>query len=102
MAKSHSRYSLCDNDMKNSTIPTVKKVLAQQDYCLEVFFSNGEHGILNMRPYLDFGVFRRLQNTEAFRQVKVSFNTVEWASGADLDPEFVYRKTRKCSTQHPS
>ena len=101
MVRSHSRYNLCNDSMKNSTTPTVKAVYPQQGYCLEVVFSNGERGILNMRPYLDFGVFKRLQDTEAFRQVKVSFDAVEWSSGVDLDPEFVYQKTKKISDKVP-
>lgn len=81
--------------MKNSTIPEVRKVYPQQDYRLEVHFSNGEKGILNMQPYLDFGIFKRLRDTHVFRKVKVSFNTLVWQSDIDLDPEFVYRKTDK-------
>jgi hypothetical protein len=75
--------------------PSVKKVYPKQDYCLEVHFSNGEKGILNMLPYLDFGVFTRLKDPMHFKQVYVSFDTLEWRVGVDLDPEFVYRKTEK-------
>ena len=92
MVMNHSKYNLYSDDMKN-LIPKVTKVYPQQDYCLEVHFSNGESGILNMRPYLDFGVFKRLQDIQAFQQVRVSFNTLEWQSGVDLDPEFIYQKT---------
>ena len=46
-----------------------------------------------MQPYLDFGVFKRLKDIQAFQQVRVSFNTLEWQSGVDLDPEFIYQKT---------
>ena len=81
--------------MKNSAIPSVKKVYPKQGYCLEVHFSNGESGILNMQPYLGFGVFKRLKDIQAFQKVRVSFDTLEWQSGADLDPEFVYEKTNK-------
>ena len=92
MARRHSKYSLYNDDMKNSTIPAVKKVMPQQDYCLDVVFSNGERGMLNMRPYLDFGVFGRLRDVAAFRQVKVSFDTVQWESDADLDLNLFIKK----------
>jgi len=46
-----------------------------------------------MKPYLDFGVFRRLQSQEFFNQVRISFDTLEWPAGIDLDPEFVYQKS---------
>lgn len=44
-----------------------------------------------MKPFLDFGVFRNLKDETAFGQVRVSFDTIEWPGGIDLDPEFVYR-----------
>jgi hypothetical protein len=45
-----------------------------------------------MKPYLDFGVFSRLKDYKYFKQIKVPFDTIEWESGIDLDPEFVYQK----------
>jgi hypothetical protein len=48
-----------------------------------------------MKLYLDFGVFQRLRNPEVFNQVRVAFGTIEWLSGGDLDPEFVYQKCVK-------
>ena len=43
-------------------------------------------------PYLGFGIFSRLVARDNFIRVKVSFDTIEWDSGADLDPAFVYQK----------
>ena len=48
-----------------------------------------------MKPYLDFGVFRQLREPGVFNQVRVSFDTIEWDPGIDLDPEFVYSKTQR-------
>jgi|GEM_PF-2593767 len=53
---------------------------------------NGETGILDMKPFLEAGVFKKLKEPNAFKRVHVSFDTVEWDSGADLDSEFVYSK----------
>jgi hypothetical protein len=72
--------------------PSVKSVIPNDDYVLSICFDNGECGILDMKPFLDFGVFRRLKNRSAFKRVRVVFDTVEWDSGIDLDPEFVYDK----------
>ena len=74
--------------------PSVKAVSANADYTLSIAFSNGENGVLDMKPFLDFGIFARLKNPNAFAAVAVSFDTVEWKSGADLDPKFVYQKCR--------
>ncbi len=49
-------------------------------------------GVLDMTPYLDFGVFKKLKDFEQFKRVRISFDTIEWACGADLDPEFVRAK----------
>jgi hypothetical protein len=73
--------------------PSVIKVTAEKDYRIVVEFDNDERGVLDMRPYLDFGVFKKLADPAVFGSVKVSFDTVEWANGVDLDPEFVYEKS---------
>ncbi|MDQ7015937.1 MAG: DUF2442 domain-containing protein [Gammaproteobacteria bacterium] len=75
--------------------PAVIRVLAEEDYVLSIDFDNGEKGVLDMKPFLDFGLFRRITNVQEFEKVHVSFDTIEWASGADLDPEFVYLKCSK-------
>ncbi len=72
--------------------PTIKEVIPGDDYKLHIVFENGERGTLDVRPFLDFGVFRRLKDQEAFKRVKVVFDTIEWDVGVDLDPEFVYSK----------
>jgi hypothetical protein len=74
--------------------PAVSKVQPHEDFSLSIVFDDGEAGILDMKPYLDFGVFRRLRDYECFRRVKVAFDTVEWECGVDLDPEFVRAKSR--------
>lgn len=72
--------------------PSVKEVVAGNDYVLSIVFDNGEHGSLDMKEVLDFGVFQRIKNYEAFRRVRVAFDTIEWDCGVDLDPEYVYEK----------
>ena len=75
--------------------PSVTAVVPRNDYLLDITFSNGEYGVLDMKPYLDFGVFNRIKDSESFEKVTVAFDTIEWESGADLDPEFVYAKCKK-------
>jgi len=77
--------------------PSVKSVVPKSDYTLDITFSNGERGALDMKPYLDFGVFNRLKDYSSFEKVTVAFDTVEWEAGADLDPEFVYEKCKKAA-----
>lgn len=70
--------------------PAVKEVIAQSNYNLLLTFENGEQRHLNMRPYLEKGLFRDLLDESVFRSVRISFDTVEWENEADLDPEFIY------------
>ena len=72
--------------------PSVKKVVPNENYVLIIDFDNGESGTLDMKPFLEFGVFQRLKDRNAFNRVRLAFDTVEWDSGVDLDPEFVYAK----------
>lgn len=74
--------------------PAIKEVVAGDDYILSVVFENGECGQLDMKPMLDFGVFRRIREYESFRRVRVAYDTVEWDCGVDLDPEYVYARCR--------
>ncbi|MCU0914832.1 MAG: DUF2442 domain-containing protein [Planctomycetes bacterium] len=64
------------------------------DFSLAVAFEDGAEGILDMRPYLDFGVFRKIKDFEQFKRVRIAFDTVESDCGVDLDPEFVRAKCR--------
>jgi len=57
--------------------PSVRSVTPLENYLLSVEFANGEQGILDMKPYLDFGVFKRLTEHNSFNQVRVSFDTIE-------------------------
>lgn len=75
--------------------PSVKEVVLGDDYLLSVVFDNGECGILDMKPVLDFGIFQRIKDRDLFRRVRVAFDTIEWDAGVDLDPEFVYTKCKR-------
>lgn len=79
--------------------PAVKEVIPGDNYTLSVVFDNGENGRLDMKPILDFGIFQRIKGYDAFKRVRVAFDTIEWDCGVDLDPEFVYKK---CKASNPA
>jgi hypothetical protein len=87
--------------------PSVQEVVPGDDYVLSIVFDNGECGTLDMKPVLDFGVFQRIKDLEAFRRVRVAFDTIEWDCGVDLDPEYVYanckggRTAQQCASADP-
>jgi uncharacterized protein DUF2442 len=79
--------------------PAVVKVVPNEDFTLAVAFDNGEEGTLDMKPHLGFGVFQRISDYAEFKRARISFDTIEWDCGVDLDPEFVYAK---CTMSTPA
>ena len=82
--------------------PSVQEVVPGDDYVLSIVFDNGESGTLDMKPVLDFGVFQRIKDLDAFRRVRVAFDTIEWDCGVDLDPEYVYANCKSARTAQQS
>ena len=68
----------------------VKDVKAIDNYKLILTFENNEKRLFDMIPYLELGIFKRLKDENLFKTVKVSFDTIEWSNGADIDPETLY------------
>jgi hypothetical protein len=70
--------------------PDVVKVKPDQDYTVRLWFANGEEGVLDMKPYLDKGIFRALKDEKMFRTVHPFIGTIQWDNEADLCPDTVY------------
>ncbi|MBE7559599.1 DUF2442 domain-containing protein [bacterium] len=75
--------------------PRVTDVRAIADYQLEIRFSNGEVGIYDCRPLLDFGVFRELRDEAYFRRARACGGTVVWPHEQDICPDTLYQDSRK-------
>lgn len=69
---------------------SINDVKTLDEYRLILIFENEEKKIFNMRPFLEKGIFKELQNKNMFNTVKVSLDTIEWANKADMDPEMLY------------
>ena len=76
---------------------SVNKVKALSGYRLELTFENDEIKVFDVTPYLDTGVFTALRAEKLFKRVNVSFDTIEWPNGIDLDPEVLYEKSVLCA-----
>lgn len=70
----------------------VTNVTPLDNYLLRLKFKNGEEKIFDMKPYLEIGIFKTLQDKRLFKTAKVSFDTVEWENEADIDPEILYHE----------
>ena len=57
------------------------------DYRIYVEIENQQKGVFDLKPYLDKGVFRELQNIHYFNQVGILFGAVTWPHEQDIAPE---------------
>jgi hypothetical protein len=66
-------------------------VKAFPDHILCLDFDNGEKRLFDMKPYLHYPVFRRLENQAFFSLARVDYGTVTWPGEIDIAPETVYK-----------
>ena len=57
------------------------------DYRIYVEIEDGRKGIFDLKPYLDFGVFRELRDVHYFNQTGILFGAVTWPNEQDIAPE---------------
>jgi hypothetical protein len=65
----------------------VKAVKPLPDYRIYVEIEGGRKGVFDLKPYLDFGVFRELRDVHYFNQVGILFGAVTWPHEQDIAPE---------------
>jgi hypothetical protein len=75
--------------------PRVRSVRPLKDYRLRLEFTNGEVGVFDCAPLLDFGVFRELRDPAYFRQAHVFLETVAWPHEQDICPDTLYLDSKK-------
>jgi hypothetical protein len=74
--------------------PYVKRIHPADDYLLELLFQNGERRVFDLKPYLNRGVFVRLQNRAVFRAARVVAGSVEWPGEVDLSYDTLYLESQ--------
>jgi hypothetical protein len=70
--------------------PKVIKVQPMQDYMLNLWFANGEQRYFDMKPYLDFEVFKPLKDEKLFDTATTFLGSVTWSNDADLSYDTLY------------
>ncbi|MCZ6632734.1 MAG: DUF2442 domain-containing protein [bacterium] len=75
--------------------PRVESVTPTDKYSLILTFTNGEVGIYDCSPLLDFGVFKELQDTAYFKQARAAGGTVVWPHEQDICPDTLYLESKK-------
>lgn len=72
---------------------SVIRVVPREDLSLELWFNTGDHRLFDARPYLNRGVFTRLQDVALFKQAFVSLDTVCWPGNLDIAPETLFDRS---------
>ena len=74
--------------------PDVVAVVPNDDYTLLLTFANGEVKVYDMKPWIDKGVFRELQNPGYFRCVRLDGGgSIQWPHEQDVCPDTLYEKS---------
>ena len=60
------------------------------DFILNLHFNTGEERMFDMKPYLNYTVFKRLSNAAFFALARVDYGTVTWPGEIDIAPETLY------------
>lgn len=75
----------------------VSRVKVSPDHLLLLIFDNGERRCFDMTPYLQYPVFKRLQNPAFFSLARVDYGTVTWPGDIDIAPETLYHESKPVS-----
>lgn len=65
-------------------VVTVKPL---SEHRIAVELKNGRRGMFDLKPYLDHGVFRELNEPTYFQRVGIAFGAVTWPHGQDIASE---------------
>ena len=67
-----------------------------KDYELLITFNDHSKKKVDLKLFLTGEVFGELLDKSKFIQYGLTRNTIEWANGADLAPEFLYENGTPC------
>jgi hypothetical protein len=56
---------------------------------VEIIFSDGVTGIFDVAPYIRSDFFKRLEDDDYFRQVRLFFSGIGWPEGQDIGPDTI-------------
>jgi len=56
---------------------------------VDIVFSDGVCGVFDVTPYIKSDFFKRLEDEDYFKQVRLFFNGIGWPEGQDLGPDTI-------------
>ena len=75
--------------------PRVKSVTPANGHKLKLVFTDGDTGVFDCSPLLDFGVFKELNDVNYFNQVRVQWGTVTWPHEQDICLDTLYQDSQR-------
>ncbi len=76
----------------------ITEVKPNKNYTLQIVSEDGDMGIFDVRPYLEFEAFSDLKDQKAFQRIMNGGYFVEWDCGADLSADTIeaHLKIKQC------
>ena len=71
------------------------------DYRIYVELEDGRKGIFDLKPYIERGALRELQDVHYFSQVGILFGAVTWPNEQDIAPETLLTEMTPLETANP-
>jgi hypothetical protein len=68
----------------------VVEAKANDDFSLDLRFDDGSVKRFDVKPYMNLGIFRELQDPDYFKQVSIAYGTVQWPNEQDISPDTLY------------
>ena len=78
--------------------PRVKTVKPQKNHTLILTFTNDEIRVFNVKPYLNQGFFKELNELRYFCSVQPFLGSIQWPNGQDFCPDMLYVDSVPVST----
>lgn len=61
-----------------------------EGYKIDITFNDGLKKVVDLKNHLNGEVFDSLKDIERFKKFKLSDWSIEWETGTDISPEFLY------------
>jgi hypothetical protein len=70
-------------------------VIPKENYLLYLKFANGKKKVFDCKTLFDKPVFNKLKDVNYFNKVQLGYFSVVWNNELDIDPECLYKRSRR-------
>lgn len=71
----------------------IVKIVAIDNFKLKLYLNNGDTTYFNVKPFLDKGIFKELQDINKFKDFRLDeLGGIEWSNGACLSEDTLLLK----------